>query len=64
MEWVSTHGSQLIGLAAENALKVVRAAGFRPELYTSDDAPVTARITAGQVRVIMVEGRVAQVSAG
>jgi hypothetical protein len=65
MAWVPAHGNEPIGRRPAGALKLVRAAGFRPELYVLETATATtASIIGGQIRLFVSDGRIAQVSTG
>ena len=63
--WVQAHRDELIGMDAEAASEVVRAAGFRPIVYVPE--PHTALAVAywtGSVTLISIHGVVKRVSAG
>jgi hypothetical protein len=63
--WVDAHHDELIGLLVEDAVGLVRAAGFQPTAYVLETAPtVAANYVNGHIRLFSRDGRIARVSPG
>lgn len=56
--WAWTHGDELVGLEADEAAAVVRAAGFRPSVFHADSGAALALLKVSGTVVLIASGGV------